>query len=161
WLSLADIERFRFIRRVLLISAAVGIVCYWALPQAPPRLMAGLGHDLGLVDTIHGNSPTTVRDLQPRPFLNLYAPQPSFPFAWMLLAAVGAVLTARRWWVTLLATAFCGLMWWAIVVTGNHYQLDMVAGVLVVGVAWLLAAYAPSWWQARRRPVPEAVPAHN
>jgi hypothetical protein len=148
WLALADIERFRFIRRVLLISAVIGIVSYWSIPQAPPRLLPGFGHDLGIVDTIHGNSSSGMRDLQPGPFLNLYAAQPSFHFAWMLLAAIGVAATARRWWVTLLAAAFCAAMWWAIVVTGNHYFLDMAVGVAVVGVAWLLAARGSRWRRA-------------
>jgi hypothetical protein len=36
-------------------------------------------------------------------------------------------------------------MWWAIVVTGNHYFLDMVAGAGMVTVAFLLVRRFERW----------------
>ena len=33
------------------------------------------------------------------------------------------------------------VMWWAIVVTGNHFFFDMVAGGLIVGISWVAVAY--------------------
>lgn len=139
WLSLRDIQYFRFIRNVLLISAVLGIAGYWLLPAAPPRLLAASGYDYGFVDTLHSGTQSGVHDLQPGPFVNYYAALPSFHFAWVVLAAVGVWARteshlARGFVATLSATMF-----WAIVVTANHLFFDMALGVAVVAVSWLIA----------------------
>ena len=63
WLALKDPPRFRFVRNVLLLSAVIGIVVYWTLPTAPPRLIDGLG----FVDTVHGAASDGVVYFQPGP----------------------------------------------------------------------------------------------
>ncbi|MFN0095766.1 MAG: phosphatase PAP2 family protein, partial [Dehalococcoidia bacterium] len=40
--------------------------------------------------------------------------------------------------IRLTAVAMSVVMWWAIVVTGNHYFFDMLMGGAVVGFAWTL-----------------------
>ena len=41
--------------------------------------------------------------------------------------------------------AFLGLMWWSIVVTGNHYFLDMVIGAIIVVCTFLTARWFERW----------------
>lgn len=137
WLVVRDVERFRFVRNVLVISAIIGIISYWVLPTAPPRLMELHGYDFGFVDTVHGTA-SNVNYFQPGPFVNDYAAVPSFHFAWIALssAAIWMATENRAWRV--IAVAMSAVMWWAVVVTGNHYFFDMVMGGVVVAISWML-----------------------
>jgi hypothetical protein len=54
WLWFKDRQSFTFMRNVMFISMAIGIVFYYALPAAPPRLLEMNGTDLGFTDTVFG-----------------------------------------------------------------------------------------------------------
>ena len=136
WLVFKDPVRFRFIRNVLLLSAAVGIVSYWVLPAAPPRLMEIHGYDFGFQDTVHG-AQSTVSYFQPGPFVNDYAALPSFHFGWILLSSLAIWSNTGHPFARAGAIAMPAVMWWSVTVTGNHYFFDMVFGGLVVVLAWV------------------------
>ncbi|MFN0094790.1 MAG: phosphatase PAP2 family protein, partial [Dehalococcoidia bacterium] len=137
WLLVKDPVRFRFIRNVLLVSATIGLLTYWFWPAAPPRLMAEHGYDFGFIDTVHGAT-SNVNYFQPSPFVNDYAALPSFHFGWIALVSAAIWVNTRRASIRLTAVAMSVVMWWAIVVTGNHYFFDMLMGGAVVGFAWTL-----------------------
>jgi membrane-associated phospholipid phosphatase len=59
----------------------------------------------------------------------------------------------KHWLLRAAAVGFAGLMWWAIVVTGNHYFLDMVAGVGMVSIAFYLALKFERWAEANPKKV--------
>ncbi len=139
WLVVRDIERFRFIRNVLVVSALIGVFSYWVLPTAPPRLMELHGYDFGFVDTVHG-AKSTVSYLQPGPFVNDYAAVPSFHFAWIALSSAAIWIATTNRWVRATAVAMSAVMWWAVVVTGNHFFFDMVMGGIVVAMSWMLVS---------------------
>ncbi|MBA4181356.1 MAG: hypothetical protein C0506_12265 [Anaerolinea sp.] len=136
WLVVKDPARFRFIRNVLLLSATVGVISYWLLPAAPPRLMEIHGYDFGFQDTVHG-AQSTVSYFQPGPFVNDYAALPSFHFGWILLSSLAIWANTVDRYARAGAIAMSAVMWWAVTVTGNHYFFDMVFGGLVVVLAWL------------------------
>ena len=139
WLVIKDPKRFRFIRNVMMVSAIIGIFCYWVLPAAPPRLMEPNGYDLGFIDTVHGAT-SNVHYFQPGPFVNDYAAVPSFHFGWMALASTAIWVNTQRRWLKVMAVGLSIVMWWAVTVTGNHYFFDMIMGGAVVGFAWLFVA---------------------
>ena len=87
WLVFKDPVKFRFVRNVLLVSATIGIISYWLIPAAPPRLMEHYGYDFGFIDTVHGAT-SNVSYFQPGPFVNDYAALPSFHFGWILLSTM-------------------------------------------------------------------------
>lgn len=153
WLLVKDPVRFRFIRNVLMLSAVIGLVTYWLWPAAPPRLMAEHGYDFGFIDTVHGAT-SNVHYFQPSPFVNDYAALPSFHFGWIALVSAAIWVNTRRPTIRLVAVAMSALMWWAIVVTGNHYFLDMVLGAAVVALSW-----AAVWALGRYRVGPRLVEA--
>jgi hypothetical protein len=71
-------------------------------------------------------------------FRNSFAALPSFHFAWVALAGAAVwTNTASRAWRAAVA-AFCALMFWAIIVTANHFFLDLILGVLTVVGAWVV-----------------------
>ena len=139
WLVIKNPERFRFIRNVLIVSALIGIASYWLLPAAPPRLMEIHGFDFGFVDTVHGGA-SNVNYFQPGPFVNDYAAVPSFHFGWIALCSAAIWANTQSRWVKAGAVAMSLLMWWAVVVTGNHYFFDMAMGGVVVLFSWLLVS---------------------
>lgn len=139
WLVVKDPVRFRFVRNVMLVSAAVGVVTYWLWPAAPPRLMEIHGYDFGFIDTVHGET-SNVHYFQPGPFVNNYAALPSFHFGWIALASAAIWVNTENRWVRAAAVAMSVVMTWAITVTGNHYFFDMIFGGVVVAASWLFVS---------------------
>lgn len=136
WLVVKDPLRFRFVRNVMFLSAFLGVVTYWMLPAAPPRLMAAHGYDFGFIDTVHGAA-SGVNYFQPGPFVNDYAALPSFHFGWILLATLAIWVNTSRKSVRAAAVGMSVVMFWAITVTGNHYFFDMAFGAAIVLVSWV------------------------
>lgn len=137
---LADARKHRMIRNTILVSGFLAIPIYALFPVTPPRLMSSAGYSLGIWDTI----PDSVRD-KPGALANWYAAVPSYHFGWIALAVAGVWWCWRPWILRAGAVAFAGLMWWAIVVTGNHYFFDMVVGALMVALAFLVVRWFERW----------------
>lgn len=144
WLWWQGRERFLFMRNVMFVSMAIGVVFYYALPAAPPRLMELHGYDLGFVDTVFGTE-THVSYAQPSLILNEYAALPSFHFGWIVLASVAMWANTRRRLVRTAAVLLTVVMSWAIVASANHLIVDMALGGIVIWSSWVAAR----WWQMR------------
>lgn len=135
WLAFTNLPLFIKVRNVLLVSAVIGIIGYWMLPTAPPRLLA----EYGFLDTVHGSNP----ELQPKPFLNEYAAIPSFHFAWVALTSAGIWLNTRSWLVRAGAVALSLLVLWSVIATGNHLFIDVILGGIVVVGSWAVVGAWP------------------
>ncbi len=135
------LERWRI---VLTLTATATALLQIAYPLAPPRLY----EPYGMIDTLMAYGPTyygTVGDESGA--INVYGAMPSMHVGWSLLAAL--ILREElpgRWWVTLLGALYVATMTWTVVVTGNHYLLDPLVGVLIVVSAILLGRV----WTVRR-----------
>ncbi len=138
WLWFRGRERFVLMRDTMFVSMVIGLVFYYLLPAAPPRLLAAHGHNLGFVDTIFGGH-TAVDYAQPSLILNNYAAIPSFHFGWIVLASGAVWFNTKSWGLRALAVLASLAMGWAIVASANHLLVDMVLGTLVVGLSWWLA----------------------
>ena len=152
WLWTRDRDAFRFMRNVMFISMAFGLVFYWLVPAAPPRLMAAHGHDLGFVDTVFGGN-TSVNYAQPSLILNEYAAIPSFHFGWIAMASAAIWVNTRSVTLRSLALTLTIVMTWAIVASANHLFVDMALGGIVIAASWYLAARIERRRQSARRPV--------
>ncbi|MEO8540559.1 MAG: phosphatase PAP2 family protein [bacterium] len=138
WLWFRDRSAFRFMRNVMFFSMAMGLVFYWLVPAAPPRLMASHGYDLGFVDTVFGGN-TNVNYAQPSLILNEYAAIPSFHFGWIAMASAALWVNTRSLTLRTAAVTLTVVMTWAIVASANHLFFDMALGGLVIIVSWQLA----------------------
>lgn len=143
WLLVRDLRSFRFVRNVMVVSGLFGLMAYWVLPAAPPRLLEMHGYDFGFVDTVHGAA-SDVHYFQPGPFVNDFAAVPSYHFGWIALASAAIWQASRSRILRSLAAALAVAMWWAVTVTGNHFFFDMVFGGVVVVGSWALV-----WWASR------------
>lgn len=144
WIYRTDRRKYTLVRTTFLLSAAIGLAIYWAIPTAPPRL---LPESYGYVDTLRAYGPFDVYNAQQSdPFVNDYAAIPSLHFGWAALLAVGfAWAVAWRWWGIAAAIGWPLATLVIIEGTANHFLLDAVAGLLVVALA-----FAVAWWLRKR-----------
>ena len=115
----------------MFVSGGIGLLIFAAYPVAPPRL-AGFG----LVDTVTEYS-HSYRALQPPALTNIYASMPSLHFGWDLLVGITVAMEARHLAVRLAGVMMPVLMAFAVIVTANHFVVDIVAGgaLALVGLA--------------------------
>jgi membrane-associated phospholipid phosphatase len=138
WLLVRHRGVFRRVRNTMFVSGLAGVVVFATFPVAPPRLLP-----TGFVDTIAGGSPA-YRVLQPAAFTNQFAAMPSLHVGWNLVVGLALWAAGRALWQRLLAVAMPVLMAVAVVLTANHYLLDVVVGVVLAGGSWLLVGRARS-----------------
>jgi membrane-associated phospholipid phosphatase len=90
------------------------------------------------VDTVTEQS-GAYRVLQPPAFVNQYAAMPSLHVGWDLLVGLTVAAVAAHRWLRVLGRLLPLLMVLAVVVTGNHYLLDVLAGALLALLGLLVA----------------------
>ncbi|MFC7221357.1 phosphatase PAP2 family protein [Streptomyces polyrhachis] len=142
WLWARRREHYRRLRTWLLGSTVVGLVGFVLLPTCPPRL---LEPTYGFVDTMAqyasygwwGGEASAPRGLGG--FTNQYAAMPSLHVGWALWCGIVLFRHARTPLVRALAVAYPLLITVVVMGTANHYLLDAVAGVAVMGAGWLLS----------------------
>lgn len=143
WLYHRSREGFRAYRDGFLAATALAVVVHWLYPTAPPRLAGvGLQDTLLLLSGIDIGSPTSSAISNP------VAAVPSLHAAYALGVGVGMIRFARSHLVRLAGLLYPPLVVLTIVVTGNHFLLDAVAGMAVLGAGFLLV-------RALRRPPQE------
>ena len=124
---------FLRLRDAMIVSGLLGMVVFMTWPLAPPRLV-----DVGMVDTITRDH-TAYRVLQPTEFTNQFAAMPSLHSGWDLLVGIAIVSAAGTAWLRTVGFALPALMMISVVATGNHYVLDVVAGVALALVGHVAA----------------------
>ena len=134
-------EGYRVLRNSLLISALAGLLIWYLLPVAPPRLLPHYSFTDTLVIM-----PVKGGDLQPDFFANRYAAVPSFHAGWALLMEVVIWRATKRFDIRVFTLLLTVSMFIGVVATGNHYFLDVLVGSVIVVGALLLAL----WWEKRR-----------
>ena len=127
---------YRLVRNAFVVSAAIGLALYFTLPLAPPRFFA----ELGFVDTMALYAEANYQAQELGLFVNPYAAMPSLHFGWALLIGIGLWLARpasrpAQGLVGLFAALIVAGQFFAVVLTGNHWILDAVAGALVAAGA--------------------------
>jgi len=144
---------YPWFRNAFLTSALLGLSIYVLLPVAPPRFMPGFVDTMALYGfNVDGSAAG--------PLYNPYAAMPSLHVGWSLLAGIAMIAAARSWWLKAAGIALPTLMTFAVIMTGNHYLLDIVAGAAVILVSLTLSTLWTSWHTARARTsrVPDWIP---
>lgn len=143
WLYLFRNEHFPFVRNMFLVAMGIGLIGYAALPTAPPRLLAGEG----FTDTIASFTGAAQDSQTVSLLVNQYAAVPSMHIAFSLMVAVPAMALSHHPLARVVWSTYPLLVFFVIVVTGNHFWLDAAAGAAVACVAAVAARRL-----ARRRP---------
>lgn len=123
---------FLTLRNALVASGVIGLVCFALYPVAPPRLFA----PDQFFDSL-GELSASYQILQNPKVTNQFAAVPSFHVGWNLLAAVAVWRATRLRPLKLIAAVVPVLMTISVVLTANHWVLDIVAGaaVAMAGIA--------------------------
>jgi membrane-associated phospholipid phosphatase len=132
WLARRHADVFRRVRNAMMLSGAVGMVIFATFPVAPPRLA-----DLGMADTVTLTS-HAYRVLQPHMFTNQFAAMPSLHAGWNLLIGLAIVTAARRPLMRLVGVLLPMAMVAAVVLTANHYIVDVLVGTALTSVCWIV-----------------------
>ena len=138
-------DRYVLLRNAIFVSGAIGFLFFALLPVAPPRLA-----DPALVDTVTLHS-HAYRALQPPGLTDQLASFPSLHFGWNLLAGIAIWGATRNAVVRSLSVIGPAAMAAAVILTANHYVVDVLGGLSVVTIA-LLACLTIGGLTARRHP---------
>jgi membrane-associated phospholipid phosphatase len=143
WLYLRHNDRFYFVRNMFVVAMGLALVGYLLVPTAPPRFFP----ELGFVDTLsyyvnvkHDSGLVTL-------FFNPYAAVPSMHVAFSLLISVPALLIVRRKVFKALWALYPLVVTFVVVVTGNHWLMDAIAGATVAAASAIVATrvLSPLW----------------
>ncbi len=140
-------DRYRPLRNSMVLLNLLGMVVYWFVPTAPPRLynpseyvdVVAATHAFG---SWHSGALATAA--------NQLAAMPSLHLAWACWSALAAyrVLPRRRWshlvWLYPVLTAV------AVLSTGNHFLMDVLAGVADFALSTWIADHLQGWWTTRQ-----------
>ena len=146
WAYRTASHRYRLWRNALVATTALGLIGFYLFPLAPPRLLDTLsgGSGFGYVDTLASfPGPWSSSSPMLAGMSNQYAAMPSLHCAWAVWTACAVTALHPRRRVRVAVWMLPALTILVVLVTGNHFVLDVVAGVLVAVLAILAARALP------------------
>ena len=149
WIYLFRNEAFLRVRNWILAANLLGLVGYVLAPTAPPRFFP----EEGFVDTLASSAALNHGSALVQLASNQYAAMPSLHAADALIVGFAMASLVRSRWAKLAWTLWPTWVWFSVMATGNHFWLDILAGV---GVA-VLARTMLAWAESRRTGVAAAV----
>jgi membrane-associated phospholipid phosphatase len=144
---------FHRFRNWILLANTIGLVGYVALPTAPPRMFPTFGFPDTLAEFGGLNHGSGLVQLASNP----YAAMPSLHAADALIVGLSMFLVCRRWWSKTIWLLWPAWVWFAVMATGNHFWLDILAGIVVAAIAGVVIYRKPLW--RRLRPATAPAPA--
>jgi hypothetical protein len=129
WLYHRSRQGFRSFRDGFLAATAIAVLIHWLYPTAPPRLV-GLEDTLLVLSGIDIGSPTSSA------LSNPVAAVPSLHAAYALGVGIGIFRYAHSHLIRIAGVIYPPLVVLTIVVTGNHFVLDAIAGMAVLAVGF-------------------------
>ncbi len=146
WLWWARAEIYRPLRNTLLLCNVLAFVVFWRFPVAPPRMLGGfvdIVASSGAIGSWHGHSGLASH-------ANELAALPSLHIAWASWCTLAVWRATPRIWARALATLYPCLTTFAVLSTGNHFVLDVLAGVLTFAASVAIVELAEGALARRR-----------
>ena len=131
WVYLRRNSAFTRFRNSILLANVLGLIGYVLLPTAPPRFFTSMGFTdtLGQLGGLnHGSGLVELAS-------NPYAAMPSLHAADALIVGVVLASVTKRRPLKVLWLLWPVWVWFAVMATGNHFWLDVAAGVMLGSVA--------------------------
>jgi membrane-associated phospholipid phosphatase len=141
WIYVRHNEVFPRVRNWVLGTNMVALIGYVLLPTAPPRFFP----EEGFVDTLAQSGAVNHGSGFIELAANPYAAMPSIHAADALIIGFAMAMLVRARWARAAWTLWPSWVWFTVMATGNHFWLDVAAGV---GVA-ALAATMLAWIEGR------------
>ena len=162
WVYRRQPDRYSIWRTTLACMTGLAIVGFATFSLMPPRLLDdtsqwGACHGqeegcngYGIVDTleIHGGW-LSFQDEEVAEVSNQYAAMPSMHIGWSTWSACVMWPLVRRRWARALVVAYPFITLFCILVTGNHFWIDAIGGLVAFGAGHLLARALTSWNEHR------------
>jgi membrane-associated phospholipid phosphatase len=157
WIYLRRNDAFVRIRNTVLLANVIGLVGYVLLPTAPPRMFPYVGFEDTLANFATLNHGSGLVQLASNP----YAAMPSLHAADALIVGIALAMLVRNRLLKAVWLLWPGWVWFCVMATGNHFWLDIAAGVAVAAVAAAAVYRRPLRRALRpaRAEAPLAVPA--
>jgi len=135
WWRRADL--YRPLRNSLVLMNVLGLAVFWLYPVAPPRMLAGFSDVVASSHTLgswHTGSLASAA--------NQLAAMPSLHMAWAAWCTLALWRLSSRGWVRAVAIAYPCVTAVAVLATGNHFLLDIFAGLATTAAAVVLTRAA-------------------
>jgi PAP2 superfamily len=146
WLWWSYPGLYRPLRTGLVLTNLIAMVVFWLYPMAPPRLL-NPGRYTDVVASTHAFGSWHSGTLATA--ANQLAAMPSLHMAWAAWSALALwrIFAGRRFrWLVWL---YPGVTSVAVLSTGNHYVLDVIAGLATLVVAMVIADRWEAWRASR------------
>ena len=164
-------DRYPVWRNTLAVMTALALIGFASFTLMPPRLLG----DTSLYGACHGQQVEDCHgyDLQDTlekygglwsfdsgamaKVSNQYAAMPSLHTGWSTWCALVFIPMLRRRWAKVLMALYPAATVFCILVTGNHYWLDAVGGLVVLGGGYAIGsaiAHAVERWNEGRAAAP-------
>ena len=134
WLYHRSRDGFRSFRNGFLAATTIAVLIHWQFPTAPPRLLG-----IGIEDTLRVVWNIDIGSPHASAFSNPVAAVPSLHAGWAMGVGVGLIRYAQQMWLRVLGILYPIAVVLTIVVTGNHFIFDALAGIAVLGAGFMVA----------------------
>ena len=135
WVYFRRNDSFLRLRNTLLLANTIGLIGFIAMPTAPPRFYP----ELGFVDTLAGVSGLNHGSGLVQLASNQFAAMPSLHSADALILGIAMFTLVRTPLAKTLWLLWPAWVWFTVIGTGNHYWLDVAAGVALALLSiWLV-----------------------
>ena len=161
WVFRVDPVRYLRWRDALAWTTAIALACFAVFPLMPPRMLPARFGIMDTMETIGGLGHwdrALLKDVG-----NQFAAMPSLHVSWALWSVLALYPLVKRAWIRVLLVIDPIATVVTILITGNHYILDIFGGVAVLAIACGLATLRPRYlpWRVvsrRSQPGMEAQP---
>jgi membrane-associated phospholipid phosphatase len=134
WVYFRRNAAFTRFRNTILLANVLGLLGYVLLPTAPPRFFTSMG----FTDTLgqfgglnHGSGLVQLA-------ANPYAAMPSLHAADALIVGVILASVVRSPFAKAVWVLWPAWVWFAVMATGNHFWLDVLAGIVLAVIALVI-----------------------
>jgi PAP2 superfamily len=145
WLWWRRADLYRSLRNSLVLMNVIAFAVFWLYPVAPPRMLGGF---TDVVAATHAVGSWHTGPLAAH--ADELAAMPSLHIAWAVWCALALWRLSKRRWVRALAVLYPCTTAFAVLTTGNHFVLDLLAGVATAALAVLCVDLVTRW---RRSPL--------
>jgi membrane-associated phospholipid phosphatase len=156
WLYFFHNSAYYFVRNMFMVSMGLALLGYAFYATAPPRFYS----QYGFIDTINDFSSVNHDSGLAKRFINPYAAVPSMHCAFAAMVGLSAFRLVKHRPIKVFWACWPLIVAWVVIVTGNHYWLDVALGWGVAAISALvaqrlLARARPEAWAWRARSAPQ------
>jgi hypothetical protein len=139
WLFRKYSDDYPRYRNTLAVTTALALIGFTIFPLMPPRLLGTFGYHTGFLDTLHKYPTPWSFDSGPAARVsNQFAAMPSVHIAWSTWCALAMVPRLKTRAQRILAGSYPFITLLVIVITANHYIIDALGGLTILGGGWFI-----------------------